>query len=114
MEQGNNFAIVTKSDVKARENICSEWHMRCANLMTWPEVQELLKELEMILITQRSMAASYRFLSQYFTLIESLATFRKHWSTASDWIKKNIRPDNLDNVMNLLNKPNGKISQELL
>lgn len=114
VEQEGNFVIVNKSDTMAQKELCSEWHKRCDNLMVWPEVQELLKELEIILNSQQSMAARYRLLRKYFMVLESIATFRKHWHSSLGWIKRNVRASNLDNVINLLNTNNEKISQELL
>lgn len=114
LEQGSNFVMVDKSDIKAQKELCSELNRRCDNMMAWPEVKELIKQFELILNNQRSVAACYRFINEYFRIIESISTFRKHWHSASDWIKRNLGVGKLETVMNLLNEHNEKISEELL
>lgn len=114
VEQNNNIVVVNKSDIKAKEELRSEWHKRGNNLMAWPDVQKLLKQFEALLNDQPSMAACHRLLKANNFLFETVGTFRKKWQGAEDWIKKNIRPSSLDKLMVLLNQNNQEISQEIM
>lgn len=113
IEQGKHFVFVKKSDLKVRDEYWSEYLRRGEELLAWPEVIEILEELEGVLENQSSMAACHRLLSAHRLEYYSVGTFRKKWSGASDWIRNNVRVSNLENVMNLIGKREKKVEDEL-
>lgn len=114
IKQNNSFALVNRSDLEAREKISSEYQDRSNKLMDSPETQTLLTQLRVVLDSQPSLTACYRLLqANNLVSYESVNTFRRWWRGSSHWIRNNIRADNLNGVIRLLQLNDPKVSNEL-
>lgn len=112
-KQVNHFVFVRKGDQRQSEDYWKEYSRRSGELLSWPDVNQLLHELESLLESKKSMTACHMLLSAHKLDYYSIGTFRKKWTGAKDWIRNNIRSSNIINVMDLLGSNNQGIEEEL-
>jgi hypothetical protein len=111
--RGKKFVLVERSKLNHREALRHEAYVRGEALMATPSVQSALHALEDLLKSQRSVAATCRLLKAAGLTDYSEATFRNHWSGPSDWVKGNIRDNQLPRVLPLVKMAPADVTQEL-
>lgn len=115
--QRQHYVLVKKLDSevlqekagKLNEQICVIYQ----ELKVLPETGELVQKFREVLEEQPSLAARHRFLTSSGLEHSSIATFRKRWTGATEWIQENITLLNLDTVMNALDVRDEKIVEKL-
>jgi len=95
---------VRKSDVEKREARRDEYSKRCNDLLTWPETEKVLGQLETLLDDQPSIAACHRLLHKSALTSESYSSFCRKWNGADEWIEDNVHLYNLGKIIDLLDK----------
>src|SRR3972149_2483082 len=112
-QHGNHIVVVEKIEIEKKKRLTNESHRRWKLLLNTSEVKKILKDFILLIDSQRSMAAIHRLLTGAGIEHSSVATFRKRWRSAQDWVDHHIYYFNLPDIMKLVGNNSNEILNEV-
>lgn len=109
----NHVVVVEKKEIEKKKQIADESHRRWKLLLGSLEVKKLLKDFIFLIDSQRSLAAIHRLLTAARLDHSSIATFRRRWRSAQEWVDQHVYYSNLPDIMKLVGNNSNDILNEV-
>lgn len=99
LEREDAFYRVSFSELQLKEACVQEVVAASKVLVQQAQESGLLANLEKLIDSQKSGAAKHQLLRAAGLEHRSIATFRKQWSTAQEWIVRNVSGRDIEKIM---------------
>ncbi|TAL18521.1 hypothetical protein EPN96_01790 [bacterium] len=113
VEQGKVAVPVLLSDLNLQKELFKRWHQMSAEFMKHEIVAQYIEKFTSLLAKQPSIAAAHRLASIVDSGVGSYSSFCRSWSGAAPWVQRNIRPNNLPSIINVLEAEDKKVTSML-